>query len=56
MTKIDERTFEKFRRLGICSVPHTNPLNNHFLRVEQKKLIGDHSYKMIGEHSYKIKD
>jgi len=27
-------------RLGICSVPKTNPLNNHFIREEEKDLIG----------------
>ena len=31
-----------FFRLGICSVPHTNPLNNHFMREEEKHLIGKH--------------
>ena len=31
-------------RLGICSVPHTNPLNNHFMREEEKHLIGKKNF------------
>ena len=32
---------KNFFRLGICSVPKTNPLNNHFMREEEKDLIGE---------------
>ena len=37
---VSAQSSETCFRLGICSVPQTNPLNKHFIREEEKDLIG----------------